>query len=52
LQSDTVRLNTSETEKDSDLQKTPFAKLVRYKSTGIYFARFRVRGKLIRLVEN
>jgi integrase len=48
LQSDTVRMNTSETEKDSEWQKTPYANLVRYKSSGIYFARFRVRGKLIR----
>ena len=48
LQSDTVRMNSSETEKDSEWQKTPYANLVRYKSSGIYFARFRVRGKLIR----
>jgi integrase len=41
-------MNTSKTEKDSDWQKTPYANLVRYKSSGIYFARFRVRGKLIR----
>jgi integrase len=41
-------MNTSETDKNSDWQKTPYANLVRYKSSGIYFARFRVRGKLIR----
>ena len=41
-------MNTSETEKDSEWQKTPYANLVRYKSSAIYFARFRVRGKLIR----
>jgi integrase len=41
-------MNTSDTEKDSEWQKTPYANLVRYKSSGIYFARFRVRGKLIR----
>jgi integrase len=41
-------MDTSETEKDSEWQKTPYANLVRYKSSGIYFARFRVRGKLIR----
>ncbi len=41
-------MNTSETEKDSDWQKTPYANLVRYKSSGIYFARMRFRGKLIR----
>jgi integrase len=29
-------------------QKTPFANLVRYVPSGIYFARIRVRGKLIR----
>ena len=41
-------MNTSETEKDSVWQKTPYANLVRYKSSGKYFARLRVRGKLIR----
>jgi hypothetical protein len=48
LQSDTVRMKSSETEKDSEWQKRPYANLVRDKSSGIYFARFRVRGKLIR----
>ena len=48
LQSDAVRASTSETENNSEWQKTPYANLVRYKSSGIYFARFRVRGKLIR----
>lgn len=28
--------------------KTPVANLVRYKSSGVYFARLRVRGKLFR----
>jgi integrase len=41
-------MNSSETVKDSEWQKTPYANLVRYKSSGIYFARFRVGGKLIR----
>jgi len=41
-------MNTSETGKDSGWQKTPYANLVRYKSSGMYFARFRVKGKLIR----
>jgi hypothetical protein len=41
-------MNTSETEKDSEWQKTPYANPVRYKSSGVYFARFRVKGKLIR----
>jgi integrase len=35
-------------EDESLWQKTPVANLVRYKSSGIYFARARVRGKLIR----
>jgi hypothetical protein len=48
LRSDTVRMNSSETVKDSEWQKTPYANLVRYKSSGIYFARLRVKGKLIR----
>jgi integrase len=43
-----MNTTSSETEKDSDWQKTPYANLVRYKSSGIYFARMRVRGKLIR----
>jgi integrase len=38
----------SETEKESVWQKTPYANLIRYKSSGKYFARLRVRGKLIR----
>lgn len=46
---------TSETEQtadaarsQSDWGKTPVANLVRYKPSGIYFARVRVRGKLFR----
>ena len=35
------------TESQSDRVKTPVANLVRYKPSGIYFARF-VRGKLFR----
>ena len=41
-------MNTSETEKGSVWQKTPYANLVRYEPSGKYFARLRVRGKLIR----
>jgi hypothetical protein len=37
-----------ETEKNSVWQKTPYANLVRYKTSGKYFARLRLRGKLIR----
>ena len=36
------------TESQSDWVKTPVANLVRYKPSGIYFARLRIRGKLIR----
>ena len=36
------------TESPSDWVKTPVANLVRYKSSGIYFARLRIRGKLFR----
>jgi integrase len=32
----------------SEWQKTPYANLVRFVSSGVYFARLRVRGKLIR----
>jgi integrase len=41
-------MNMSETEKDAVWQKTPYANLVRYEPSGKYFARLRVRGKLIR----
>ena len=45
---DTVRMIGSKTEKDSVWQKTPYANLIRYKASRKYFARLRVRGKLIR----
>ena len=35
-------------ERESLWQKTPYANLIRYESTGKYFARIRVGGKLIR----
>lgn len=38
----------AETEKSSDWVKSPVANLVRYKPSGIYFARVRVKGKLFR----
>ncbi len=48
-------MNESETEQTSDKTesqsewvKTPVANLIRYKASGIYFARVRVRGKLFR----
>jgi integrase len=55
LRSDTVRVKKSQTvrtadkaESQSDWVKTPVANLVRYKASGIYFARVRIRGKLFR----
>src|SRR5438552_16167364 len=39
---------TADATNHSDWVKTPVANLVRYKSSGIYFARVRVRGKLFR----
>lgn len=35
-------------ERQSDWVKTPFANMIRYKPSGIYFARVRIRGKLFR----
>jgi len=40
-------METSETDKDLQWQKTPVANLVRNASSGLYYARVRVRGKLI-----
>ena len=33
---------------ESGWQKTAYTNLIRYKPSGVYFARFRVKGKLIR----
>jgi hypothetical protein len=41
-------LDEEQPEKDSVWQKTPFVNLVRYKPSQVYFARFRIKGKLIR----
>lgn len=41
-------MNTSKTASEPQWQKTPYANLVRYEPSGTYFARLRVRGKLIR----
>ena len=38
----------ADSQPDSVWQKTPFANLLRYKPSKVYFARIRVRGKLIR----
>src|ERR1035441_1229062 len=35
-------------ESQSDWVKTPVANMIRYKPSGIYFARVRIRGKLFR----
>jgi integrase len=35
-------------EKESDWTKTPYANLIRYEPSKVYFARLRVKGKLIR----
>ena len=43
-----MNTSTSKTAKEPVWQKTPYANLIRYKSSGKYFARLRVRGKLIR----
>ena len=39
---------TTDNERQIDWIKTPVANLVRYKPSGIYFARVRIRGKLFR----
>ena len=35
-------------EKKSDWTKTPYANLIRYEPSKVYFARLRVKGELIR----
>jgi hypothetical protein len=46
--SDTVSMKTKNTESESLWTKAPVANLVRYEPSGIYFARAKVRGKLVR----
>lgn len=41
-------MNPSKSDQSALWQKTPYANLIRYKPSGKYFARLRVRGKLIR----
>jgi integrase len=50
LKYDTVCMKTKQTPSDSqsNWQKTPFANLIRYEPSQTYFARLRVKGKLIR----
>ena len=45
---DGVNARKDQPEPDSDWQKTPFVNLIRYKPSHVYFARFQVKGKLIR----
>lgn len=47
-QCDTVSVKAGDSEKPSLWTKAPVANLVRYEPSGIYFARAKVRGKLIR----
>ncbi len=50
LNSDTDIVNAADDppQKESVWQKTPYVNLLRYKPSQVYFARFRVKGKLIR----
>ena len=43
-----MKTSPAPSEADSDWQKTPYSNLIRYKPSGTYFARIRVKGKLIR----
>ena len=47
-ESDTACTSASKREQKSPWAKTPVANLLRYQSSGVYFARVRVAGKLIR----
>jgi hypothetical protein len=44
----TTPAKASESGSGLDWQKTPFSKLIRYVPSGTYFARIKVKGKLIR----
>jgi integrase len=46
--SDTARMMNEETDQNSNWQNTQLTNLVRYKPSRILFARFKVKGKLIR----
>ena len=43
-----MKADNAQSDRESDWQKTSFANLVRYKPSRVYFARLRVKGKLIR----
>jgi hypothetical protein len=46
--SDTVQVNSEKTDQDGLWEKTRHTNLIRYKPSGTLFARFKVKGKLIR----
>jgi integrase len=48
LPSDTVLVKKSKSESKNDWQSTPVANLIRFVSSGVLFARIRVKSKLIR----
>jgi len=49
LKSDTgIVIARGKPDKDPVWQKTPYVNMIRYKPSQVYFARFRVKGKLIR----
>ena len=43
-----MKAEPTPSDSESDWQKTPFANLIRYEPSQTYFARLRVKGKLIR----
>lgn len=43
-----MKIHRTTSKRDFDWQKTSFSNLIRYKPSQTYFARFRVKGKLIR----
>jgi len=45
---DTTQAAPQAADSDKNRQTTPYANLIRYVPSKMYFARFRVRGKLIR----
>ena len=43
-----MKMSKPPSDLESDWQKTPYANLIRYNPSRTYFARLRVKGKLIR----
>jgi len=48
VQTSQIEQISDNVESESDWVKTPVANLIRYKPSGVYFARVRIRGKLFR----